>query len=100
MAGIGAGRKWMGLAMLGVLLAGAWAAAGAQTSGGQSSKDSTGSSKDSNGSSKETTGSIAGRLTDLQSKPLAFATVVVRNEATGAEARTTTAKNGSYRLIG
>ena len=100
MAGIGAGRKWMGLAMLGVLLAGAWAAAGAQTSGGQSSKDSIGSSKDSNGSSKETTGSIAGRLTDLKSKPLAFATVVVRNEATGAEARTTTAKNGSYRLIG
>jgi len=86
MAGNGAGRNWIGLAVLAVLLAGAWAAAGAQTAGFRSSK--------------EATGSIAGRLTDLASKPLAFATVVVRNEATGAEARTTTAKNGSYRLIG
>jgi carboxypeptidase family protein len=93
MAGTEAGRNWIGPAVLAVLLAGAWAAAGAQTAGVQSSKDST-------GSSKEATGSIAGRLTDLTSKPLAFATVVVRNEATGAEARTTTAKNGSYRLIG
>jgi hypothetical protein len=36
----------------------------------------------------------------LHSAPLDGATVVVRNEATGAEARTTTAKNGSYRFTG
>jgi hypothetical protein len=86
MAGIGAGRGWLGRAVLALLLAGAWAAAAAQTANVQTLK--------------ETTGSIAGKLTDLASKPLAFATVVVRNKATGAEARTTTAKNGSYRLIG
>ncbi|HXR38370.1 MAG TPA: carboxypeptidase regulatory-like domain-containing protein [Terracidiphilus sp.] len=45
-------------------------------------------------------GSIAGRLTDLHSAPLAGATVVVRNAATGAEVRSTTAKNGSYRFPG
>jgi Carboxypeptidase regulatory-like domain len=45
-------------------------------------------------------GSISGRLTDLRSKPLAGATVLARNEATGAESRTTTTKNGSYRLSG
>jgi hypothetical protein len=45
-------------------------------------------------------GSITGRLTDLHSVPLAGACVVVRNEATRAEARTTTAKNGSYRFAG
>ena len=45
-------------------------------------------------------GAIAGRLTDLHSTPLAGATVVVRNEATGAESRTTTARNGSYRFNG
>ena len=45
-------------------------------------------------------GSIAGKLTDVRSVPLAGATVVVRNEATGAETRTTTAKNGSYRFAG
>ncbi|MGA9669409.1 MAG: carboxypeptidase-like regulatory domain-containing protein [Terracidiphilus sp.] len=45
-------------------------------------------------------GSIAGRLTDLYSAPLGGATVVVRNEATGAERRTTTARNGSYRFAG
>jgi hypothetical protein len=45
-------------------------------------------------------GAIAGRLTDLHSVPLAGATVVARNEATGAEMRTTTARNGSYRFTG
>ncbi len=49
--------------------------------------------------SKET-GSLAGRLTDLHSAPLDGATVVVRNEATGAELRTTTGRNGSYRFAG
>ncbi len=45
-------------------------------------------------------GSLAGRLTDLYSAPLNGATVVVRNESTGAEARTTTTKNGAYRFTG
>ena len=45
-------------------------------------------------------GAIAGKLTDLHSVPLAGATVVARNEVTGAEMRTTTARNGSYRFTG
>jgi hypothetical protein len=45
-------------------------------------------------------GAITGKLTDLHSAPLDGLTVVVRNEATGAEARTTTARNGSYRFAG
>jgi hypothetical protein len=45
-------------------------------------------------------GSLSGRLTDLHSKPVKVATVTVRNEATGAEARTTTQKNGTYRFSG
>jgi len=43
-------------------------------------------------------GSLAGKLTDLHSRPVGSATVVVRNRATGQEARTTTAKNGNYRF--
>ena len=45
-------------------------------------------------------GSLAGKLTDLHSAPLDGATVVLRNEATGAEARATTARNGTYRFTG
>ena len=45
-------------------------------------------------------GTLAGRLTDLQSRPLSEVTVTLRNTATGAEARTTTSRNGSYRLSG
>jgi hypothetical protein len=55
---------------------------------------------EASGPTGSTSGSIAGRLSDLRSRPLAGATVVVRNEATGLETRTTTAKNGSYRLRG
>ncbi len=43
-------------------------------------------------------GSLAGRLTDLRSLPLAGVAVVVRNVTTGEEARTVTARNGSYRF--
>jgi hypothetical protein len=43
-------------------------------------------------------GSLVGRLTDLHSAPLAGASIVLRNQATGAEARTTTAKNGAFRF--
>jgi hypothetical protein len=46
-------------------------------------------------------GSLAGKLTDLHSKPLEGVTVVLRNQATGAQAaRATTAKDGAYLFIG
>ncbi|HEV2215671.1 MAG TPA: carboxypeptidase-like regulatory domain-containing protein, partial [Terracidiphilus sp.] len=41
-------------------------------------------------------GSLTGKLTDLHSTPLAGATVILRNQATSAEVRTTTARNGDY----
>jgi hypothetical protein len=44
------------------------------------------------------TGSLAGRLTNLRSAPLAGVSVVLRNQATGVEAHTTTAKNGVFRF--
>jgi hypothetical protein len=46
------------------------------------------------------TGALAGRLTDVHSRPLDGATVVLRSESTGAETRTITGKNGSYRFAG
>ena len=48
----------------------------------------------------QTPGSMAGKLTDLYSAPLPGATVVVRNQATGVEARGMTQKNGSFRFSG
>jgi hypothetical protein len=45
-------------------------------------------------------GALAGRLTDLHSRPLDGVTVVARNQATGAESSTTTTKNGAYRFTG
>ena len=45
-------------------------------------------------------GSLAGKLTDSYSTPLIGATVTLHNQATGAEARTTTTKNGAYRFTG
>jgi hypothetical protein len=46
------------------------------------------------------TGTLVGRLTDLYSKPLEGVTVILRNQATGAEARAITGKNGFYRFTG
>ena len=43
-------------------------------------------------------GALAGKLTDLHSAPLAGVTVILRNQTTGAETRTITAQNGSYRF--
>ncbi|MGA3335336.1 MAG: carboxypeptidase-like regulatory domain-containing protein [Terracidiphilus sp.] len=43
-------------------------------------------------------GSLAGRLTDLHSAPLVGVSVALRNQTTGAEVRTTTAKNGAFRF--
>jgi hypothetical protein len=45
-------------------------------------------------------GSLAGKLTDLYSKPLADVSLVLRNQATGAEWRAVTGKNGSYLFSG
>ncbi len=39
---------------------------------------------------------LAGRLTDLHSAPLAGVTLILRNQATGAEIRTSTSKNGVF----
>ena len=44
------------------------------------------------------TASLSGRLTDLHSKALEGVAVVLRNQATGTEVRTVTAKNGVYRF--
>ena len=46
------------------------------------------------------TGGLSGKLTDLRSRPVDGATLVLRNEATRAEARTTTARDGSYHFSG
>jgi hypothetical protein len=43
-------------------------------------------------------GSLAGRLTDLRSAPLAGVSVILHNQATGAEVRAVTAKNGGFRF--
>jgi hypothetical protein len=43
-------------------------------------------------------GSLAGRLTDLHSAPLAGVPVVLHNLATGAEVHAVTAKNGAFRF--
>ena len=45
-------------------------------------------------------GALSGRLTDVHSAPLGGVTVILRNQATGAEIRTRTAKNGGYRIAG
>jgi hypothetical protein len=52
------------------------------------------------GSRSDHSGSLTGKLTDLHSAPLDGVTVVVRNEATGAEAHAITARNGTYRFTG
>jgi len=41
-------------------------------------------------------GSLAGRLTNLRSAPLAGVAIVLRNQSTGAEVHTTSAKNGAF----
>jgi len=43
-------------------------------------------------------GSLAGRLTDLHSAPLAGVSIVLRNQTTGAEVRAITARNGAFRF--
>jgi len=48
----------------------------------------------------EAGGTLTGKLTDLRSAPLDGATVVLRNQLTGAEARAITPRNGSFRFTG
>src|SRR5580658_4850155 len=43
-------------------------------------------------------GSLAGRLTDLRSVPLAGVSVILHNQATGLEVRAVTSKNGGFRI--
>jgi hypothetical protein len=49
---------------------------------------------------QSSSGSLAGKLTDLYSKPVEGASLTLRNQATGAELRTTTTKGGVYRFEG
>ncbi len=49
---------------------------------------------------QNSTGGISGKLTDLYARPLGQATLVLRNSATGLAARTTTGKNGAYKVVG
>ena len=46
------------------------------------------------------TGSVSGKLTDLYSRPVGGATLILRNTSSGTETAVTTAKNGSYRATG
>jgi len=52
------------------------------------------------GFAQSPTGSLTGKLTDLYSKPLENASLTLRNQATGAELRTTTTKGGNYSFKG
>jgi hypothetical protein len=45
-------------------------------------------------------GSLAGKITDIHSAPLANVTMTLRNMATGLEFQAVTSRNGSYRLSG
>ncbi len=49
---------------------------------------------------QKSSGSLAGKLTDWYATPLDGATIMLRNESTGAEMRTTSGKNGVYRFTG
>ncbi len=80
-------RNWTKTLAVAVLLMGAGTAGFPQSAQTLSSEDGS-------------TGSLSGKLTDLHSRPLEGVAVVVRNQATGAEARTITTKNGVYRFSG
>jgi hypothetical protein len=80
-------RSWTRTLAFAVLLMGAGTAGFTQSSATLPVEDTT-------------TGSLTGKLTDLYSRPLEGVPVVVRNQATGAETRTITIKNGVYRFSG
>jgi hypothetical protein len=91
-SGFAIGRSWTKTLAVAVLLMGAGKVFYAQSAQPRSVEDSAELGK--------STGSLSGKLTDLYSKPLEGVPIVVRNQATGAEAHTTTTKNGSYRFTG
>jgi len=78
-----AGRSWARVLVVAALLMGAETTLLTQKPRTQSMEDGA-------------TGSIAGKLTDLHSNPLGGVTIVLRNSATSAEARTTTTNKGAY----
>ena len=78
----GAGGKWKSVLAIAAVLLGATRVSVAQSGQG------------------EPAGALSGKLTDLYSHPLSGVTVILRNEATGAEASTTTTNNGAYRFTG
>jgi hypothetical protein len=80
-------RSWTKTLAVAVLLMGAGTAGFTQSVQIQPAED-------------QSTGSLAGKVTDLHSRSLESVTVVIRNQATGAEARTITTKNGAYRFSG
>ena len=84
----GVERSWTKTLAVAVLLMGAVTAGLAQSSQTLPAEDT------------RQSGSLSGKVTDLYSKPLEGVVVVLRNQATGAEARTTTTKNGTYRFSG
>ncbi|MGA3160465.1 MAG: TonB-dependent receptor [Terracidiphilus sp.] len=83
----GKARNWTKTLAVAVLLMGAGTAGFAQSPRTRSVEDGP-------------TGSLSGKLTDLHSRPLEGVSVVARNQATGAETRTITTKNGIYRFSG
>jgi hypothetical protein len=83
----GVERNWTKTLTVAVLLLGAGMAAIAQSARTHLVEDGP-------------TGSLIGKLTNLHSNPLEGVEVVARNQATGAEARTITIKNGIYRFSG
>jgi hypothetical protein len=87
----GVQRSWTKTLAVAALLIGAVAACLPQSAQNQSVED---------GTQAKLAGSLTGKLTDLHSNPLGGVVVVARNQATGAETRTITAKNGSYRFTG
>ena len=84
----GVGRSWTMALATSVLLAGARMVCCAQSESGASAQTLLAQRVES--------GSLSGKLTGLYSNPVEGVEVVARNQATGAEARATTAKNGAF----
>jgi hypothetical protein len=82
----GAGHNWTKVLAVTVLLIGAGTVSFAQSPQTQVIEDGA-------------TGELSGKLTDLHSNPLPGVPLILCNQATGAEARATTTKNGAYRFI-
>ena len=93
----GAKRNWIHSLVLGSLCLSAHTATLAQ-SGQDQSGPAQSPPQHSVKIQSSQSGSLAGRLTDLHSAPLAGVALVLRNQVTGAEIRTSTSKNGVFRF--